>query len=170
MGLEGWINILFTFILVVCNVIVAYFNYRNIKLTRELSSPKPFLKPTGYMMHGIDEPPTINIKNCGHGHAVNVKVKVTVNAMDQNGNLYKDVWVDYEGSNTIPFVQENEKDENVARYRYNRNKNERYVTVQYVENFKVKIEYESDSGAKGYSVWQFNKEKEKGFFELIEGR
>lgn len=150
---KEWAEIILSGVLVLANIALIKF-YRenlklikkNLKLIKELSSPKPFLKPVSLKFDGAK--PIISIKNYGAGHAVNVKVKVLLDMWDSiNGDIDKDVWIEYSGESVIPYI---EGQDNVVEFRYKGDKN-----VVIGENTKICIEYESDSGAKGEIVWEY---------------
>lgn len=155
------IELIFSGVLVITNIILARFNYKNLKLIKELSSPKPFLKPTDLTLDGFM--PRVTIKNFGTGHAVNVKVKALVNLVGNGEENIQNVWVEYLGDNTIPYIPDKD---NIVTYEYDGEDKPFFK-----DNMKISIEYENDSGAKGKVVWQhrYNIGIGNEFF-IVEGR
>ncbi|WP_069649002.1 hypothetical protein [Caloranaerobacter ferrireducens] len=161
MSIKERAEILLSLLLVLSNVILLFLNFKNLKLIKEFSSPKPFLKPVGFVLDGFK--PVISIKNFGAGHAVNVKVEVLVNVLDSDLNIKKNVWVKFNGCGVIPYIQ---GERNIVDFRYIGDKK-----VSKGNELKVSIEYESDSGAKGKIIWKYIERTEIGSeYELVDGR
>jgi len=155
------IELIFSSVLVVTNIILAIFNYKNLKLIKELSSPKPFLKPIDFTLDEFK--PIVTIRNYGAGHAVNVKVKVLLNLVNNEKEDIQNMWIEYFGDNVIPYIPDKD---NIVTYEYDGEKK-----LVYKENMKISIEYENDSGAKEKVVWQHRYSKNFGNeFFIVEGR
>jgi len=137
LNLSDAINLILTGLLVGASI-------RNLKLLREHSSPKPFLKPTGFVANVVK--PVITIKNYGPGHAINIKVMVRVQVDYFTDKEVKLEDIEYYGEEFIPFVAGNE---NKYDYVYKGNGD-----IAMAENTVVTISYESGSGYKMKSVWE----------------
>lgn len=128
-------------LLVLANISLAYLSYRSIKALKLHSSQKPFLEPS---LLGLDPGfgPKLKIINYGPGHAVKVKVRVTAMADLCSSKISK---YELTGPSFIPSIDKY----NYGIYKYHGDKD-----IAIVDDMKVIITYESDSGYKRKTVWK----------------
>jgi len=131
-------------LLVAANILLAFFSSRNLKMLKIHSSPKPFLKPE---IEGLepDFAPKLKITNYGPGHAVNVKVFVTADTELGKNDIRE---FKLSGPDFIPITG----DTNYGIYKYSEEE-----SIVIIDDMKVTITYESDSGYKRKSEWKRTK-------------